>query len=202
MISIGIRFTRWLVFNIGTPGYANRPRWWCRCDCGKEKEVYAESLIRGKSLSCGCLRQERSVAATVTHGFARGPKKTRTYKSWQKMKERCFNKNCKAYPDYGGGNITVCDRWVHSFENFLADMGERPIGKCIERLNNDGIYEPDNCVWDTRKAQANNRRSSRILEFNGESKTMTQWGEFLGINPKTIWKRLDDGWSIEKSLTY
>jgi len=129
-----------------------RAAWNCVCDCGNEKVISTEHINRVKS--CGCFQLERTSAANRTHGHT----KTRTYRIWTGMKQRCSNQKTNSYADYGGRGIKVCDRWLHSFENFLADMGECPPGLEIDRADNDGNYEPGNCQWATEKTQANNRR--------------------------------------------
>lgn len=119
----------------------------CRCDCGIEKEISVNSLGQGVK-SCGCLRRK----SNLTHGMAN----SREYKSWCMMHSRCSNPNYTYYYRYGGRGIRVCDRW-NSFESFYADMGQRPAGKSLDRINNDGNYEPGNCRWSTQKEQIGNR---------------------------------------------
>jgi len=117
------------------------------------------------------------------------------------MRDRCRNPKSKRYSDYGGRGITVCDRW-ESFENFLADMGERPDGMTLDRYPNvNGNYEPGNCRWATTKQQANNVRRSVILSFNGRSMTASEWGEEIGLCPKLIRQRIKSGWTAEQALT-
>lgn len=123
-----------------------------------------------------------------------------TYKSWHMMKQRCFNPNYNQYADYGGRGITVCDRWL-AFENFLADMGVRPDGLTLDREDNNGNYEPDNCRWATRKEQQSNNRNVHWIELNGERKTLSQWAESLGIKPHTLSNRFKSGWPEERALT-
>ena len=117
------------------------------------------------------------------------------------MLQRCLNPNDKRYKDYGARGIGVCERW-RSFENFYADMGDRPLGKTLERHDNGLGYCPENCVWDTPKMQARNRRSNRLITHNGVTMCLAAWEEYLGLPSRIIAKRLDDlGWSVEKALT-
>jgi len=116
------------------------------------------------------------------------------------MKTRCLNKNTPAYENYGGRGIKVCDRWLNSFENFLADMGNRPDGLMLERMNNDGNYEPSNCKWGTRLEQNNNTRKTIRIEFDGKTMTLRDWSEKTGICKETLASRFYAGWSVSEIL--
>ena len=122
----------------------------------------------------------------VRHGHNRIGKRTGTYLSWDTMIQRCSNPKNTNFPNYGGRGITVCERW-RSFENFLADMGERPTGLTIERNNTNGNYEPGNCSWVTRKQQLNNQRRNVIVEWDGKRLTLSQWAELLGVDYMALW---------------
>lgn len=137
-----------------------RPHWRCLCDCGKESVVAAKFLRGGNTKSCGCLQAEVR-HARVTHGMSGTP----TWQSWASMKTRCSNPKQEAYARYGALGVTVCQRWQDSFENFLADMGERPEGKTLDRRNPFGNYEPNNCRWANSTEQANNRRADIALRM-------------------------------------
>lgn len=161
-------------------------RWNCLCDCGTMREVYRNNLIRNQIRSCGCLRRQLTSDRAKTHGMTHTP----TYISWSRMRSRCFDPNNHTYHRYGGRGITVCGRW-ESFENFIADMGERPEGRTLDRIDNDGPYSPENCKWSTQKEQT--RNMARTVKFQG--KTLREWSEELGIKYATL------GWRMRKHKT-
>lgn len=116
------------------------------------------------------------------------------------MHDRCYNPNTRTYATHGARGIKVCKRWF-KFEHFYADMGPRPDGMTLERKNNDGNYTPSNCCWATPKQQGRNRRSNRILEYNGRKQIVADWAREYGMPPLRLWQRLNRGWSVEKALT-
>lgn len=135
----------------------NRAVWFCRCECGTEKDISSDSLRQGKALSCGCLGRKNRELSLTTHSLS----KTSEYRAWQGMKTRCYTKSVMNYKNYGGRGIKVCDRWLDSVEHFVHDMGKRPSSDfSIDRIDNDGNYEPNNCRWATRKQQMQNTRVS------------------------------------------
>jgi len=162
----------------------------CKCDCGNVAIVQLGHLTSGHTKSCGCM-------------YRHGMKHSREYRIWQSMKKRCFNKNDKDYKNYGERGITVHNKWAesHDFPNFYEYMGLCPPGHTLERIDNDGNYEPGNVRWATPKEQARNTRKNRILEFNGQKKCVAEWAEELGINNYVIFNRLNLGWPVEKVLT-
>lgn len=136
----------------------------------------------------------------IKHGHTLNRKQSSEYRTWIAMKQRCLNPKHKNYPEYGERGVFVCDRWKDSFEDFLKDMGYRPKGMTLERTDNNGNYEPSNCTWVTMKKQSNNRRSNKLIEFQGKIMNMKQWSETLNISYDTLKYRLSHGWPTRKAF--
>ena len=171
--------------------------WWCQCSCGSaEKEIQHGNLTYGNTRSCGCLAKEVSIRENTTHGKTN----TLVYKTWQGMHTRCKNPNYKLFHRYGGRGIYVCKRW-QSFENFYADMGDKPKGSSLDRIDNDGPYAPWNCRWTTSKNQGRNRCDNKLITYNGMTKTLIEWSEYLKISYSALCNRSKRGWTVERMLS-
>lgn len=194
----GEQFGRWTVIEV-----LSKEKAIAKCQCGTEREVWSQNLKQSKSKSCGCLSRELARGPKPKLGEMRvthGQSKTPVYKVWAAMLARCTHATNPAYRNYGGRGITVCERWLR-FENFIADMGQRPSAKhSIDRIDNNGNYEPTNCRWATKKEQCNNMRSNRVLVLNGRAQTIAQWSEELGLSHDAIRKRLQRGDTVEEAL--
>ena len=192
----GLFFGRWKVIK-ETGGRSKNGfiLWKCRCQCGTKRIIPSGRLINNQTKSCGCLARELS----TKHGKS----KTAIHRIHYHMIDRCRNPNDSAYRYYGERGISVCDRWLgeNGLINFIEDMGERPKGKSIDRINNNGNYEPQNCRWATTKEQNSNTRRNRFLTLNGEKKWVREWAQILEIKPSVILKRKRRGWSDEEALT-
>lgn len=158
--------------------------WECKCVCGKHVVLNGQKIRSGHNTSCGCMKGK----ANIKHGM----RNTATYNTWCAMKQRCNYPKNDQYADYGGRGITVCDRWV-TFENFLADMGERPDGMTIERNDANGNYEPDNCRWATMQEQQRNRRSTIKVERDGRTQCIKDWCVELGLDLDRVYGRIRRG---------
>jgi hypothetical protein len=162
----GQRFERLVVLKrAGRDKYYNA-LWTVRCDCGQSKIVLAKSLRTAGTKSCGCLcKEEMAKGHNLKHGHCSKEESSPTYVSWHNMRSRCLNPNGKDFKDYGGRGVTICDRWNRdnggSFEKFLADMGERPLGTTLGRFGDTGNYTPLNCKWMTQAEQVANWRPDR-----------------------------------------
>lgn len=176
--------------------------WACVCDCGRNVVTSGATLRYGNTKSCGCLSREITTARSTIHGHAKRHQRDSEYGIYAGMLGRCYNPNNPCYDRYGGRGIYVCDRWRESFTNFLSDMGKKPYGLTLDRINNDGPYSPENCRWATRKVQRANQ-SSRIrwINIDGRSMNMSEAAQEYGINRECLKYRLDAGWDVRKALT-
>lgn len=180
-------FSRLTVIHRADNSAAEGARWLCRCACGTEKVVKARELKQGNTKSCGCYRVECTKARSLTHGKCRTP----SYNVWVGIKYRCYNPNDPRYLDWGGRGITICDRWLDSFENFLEDMGEKPKGLSLDRLDNDKEYSKENCRWATPREQNQNRRNNKNYRLaSGDIVCITEASRRLNVNYSTLVKYL------------
>jgi hypothetical protein len=191
----GRRYGRLFVEKIDPERYG---RWICLCDCGTRKSIGAKSLGRS-TRSCGCLSRELTSKRNATHGHSRGYRRSPTFAIWHQMRARCENRKSEKFPRYGGRGIVVCERWKR-FENFLADMGERPPKMSIERIDNDGPYSPENCRWATSMEQGSNTSTNRLLTVRGVTLHLTEWSRRMGVRHQLISRRLQRGWSEEAAV--
>jgi hypothetical protein len=189
---VGQVFGRLTVLRMATQTKDNKSRWEVECSCGVRKIVRASVLANGSCTSCGCYQIEYTRARSITHGMT----SSREYNSWHAMKLRCTNPHDHNYPQYGGRGITVSSRWIDSFETFFSDLGPRPVGTTIDRIDPDGNYEPGNVRWASIETQNRNKRSNQHLtDSNGVTKLAADWARDLGISQTTINNRIARGWS-------
>ena len=199
----GQRFGRLTVIE-PTEKVGSNWKWKCRCDCGNEAIVYAWGLIAGHTKSCGCYFKEVNATKLLVHGQA----KTRLYHVWKNMIYRCEDSKDISYPNYGGRGIKVCKEWSEDFFAFKRWAEENgyddtlPKGNCtLDRIDNNGDYEPKNCRWTNIKEQSNNRRSSVYITYEGETLTVAQWAERTGMRHGCILDRFKKGWTPEQIFT-
>lgn len=188
-------FGKWTVLYRTKNRKGGQTMWFCKCQCGEQKNVISQSLREGKSMSCGCTRPEQTRKQFRRHG----QHGTRSYVAWQGMLRRCYETQNKSYLNYGGRGITVCARWF-KFENFFADMGQPIAGMSLERVKNKLGYSKSNCKWATTTEQNNNRRYCVVIRHRGLSLNVTQWAHRLNQRPGKIFLRLRRGWSHRRAL--
>ena len=189
----GLRFGRLLAVSKACAG--RRTKWICLCDCGAIKEVATSNLVCGGTSSCGCLQKENISSRRAKHRASETPE----YAVWGTMKARCNNPKNKSYGLYGGRGIKVCSRWENSFENFIQDMGSRPEGMSIERIDCNKGYSPDNCVWATAVEQNRNRRTTVKAEYLGKLTTISEIAEVEGVSYDSL-LRLSKKYGIDTAL--
>ena len=194
----GNRFGRLTVIGVDK-GRSGRDKYWlCKCDCGNTSVTTTHKLVNGMTRSCGCYAIERAKENGTKHGWSY----TRLYRIWRGMKERCLNKNSKSYRNYGARGISVYPEWIEfePFRDWAINNGYMD-NLTIERIDVDGNYCPDNCKWATYSDQENNKRNTVRIEYNGETHSISEWSEIVGIGIETIRHRINSGWSIEEALT-
>lgn len=179
---LGLRFGRLVVTMLAGRTECGRRIWRCACDCGEQKDVTTELLNAGSVKSCGCFHREASTIRALRRNTPTVERAT-----WNRMLYRCYKPTDDSYPIYGARGIEVCDRWRHSFDAFLEDMGRRPPGHSIERIDPNGNYEPSNCTWATKKEQARNRRTTRFVTLGGREMSLAEAAEILGVNYRRLW---------------
>lgn len=192
----GEKYGRWTVRSLTR----THPRaWLCQCDCGTEKVVAQASLRGGGSTSCGCYRDEKIREALCKEERRRDQPEWRV---WHNMVRRCTDPNLSHYKHYGGRGIRVCERW-NNYANFIADMGHRPTPThSLDRIDNDGDYEPSNCRWATPEEQVRNRSDNVWVEFDGRRRKLIELCDKYGIKPRLVRDRMRKyGWPLEKALT-
>ena len=197
----GRRFGMWTVLDRNHNLKRKQTMWNCRCDCGTLRPVDANNLSHGGSNGCGCTSLMLLGEFAATHGQTRNKVIPPTYHSWAGMKARCMNVNHKSYPQYGGKGISVCDRWL-SYENFFSDMGEKPAGTSIDRIDPYGDYSPENCRWASDFKQANNKTNNHDITAFGKTQTLQEWANEIGISHGAILFRIYKAkWPIEVALS-
>lgn len=176
--------------------YINEARasyWLFQCDCGKQKVISKSYVKRGEIKSCGCL-SKKSHKVIVSEAIKR------TRSSWESMKTRCLNPNSIRYKNYGGRNIKIYDLWKNSFKNFLNDMGERPEGKTLDRIDNDGNYEPSNCRWSSNIEQSNNRRTNICVTYDSKTLSLGEWCNILNLRYRNVLYFHNKGLSLSEII--
>lgn len=170
-----------------------------KCVCGNEKIIVKTSLTANLTRSCGCLKQEILHERNIKHSL----KGTRLYSIWKGIKARCYNKNNPSYDYYGGRGVRVCKEWLSNPKAFCDWAMEKNYkdNLTIDRIDNNGNYEPSNCRWATMKEQSRNKRNNRIITHKGEARCLNEWSEITGLKRETIKDRIKRGWSVEYALT-
>lgn len=192
-------FDRLRVVAFAGVGPHQRTMWLAKCVCGSEVTVRGSSLRNRTTRSCGCLARDIARAAgsrTRTHGLSG----TSTYSIWDTMVQRCHNEKSKDYPRYGARGIEVCERW-RKFDNFLADMGERPSGLTLDRIDGSKGYSPDNCRWASYAVQVRNSSAATMVTINGKTQCLADWRKEIGLSSSAYGTRIQRGWSVERALT-
>lgn len=177
--------------------------WNCKCLCGNHTIVSGTQLRTERTKSCGCLVIEGAKKRFLKHGHKRGKRNggyTATYTAYSHMMYRCYNSNDKYFYNYGGRGISVCERWKNNFNNFLTDMGEKPENTELDRIDNNGNYEPGNCRWTTKTQNLRNTRANAYIEYNGRNLCVAEWSDITGLSQSTINRRKALGWSNEEIL--
>jgi hypothetical protein len=170
----------------------------CKCDCGKTHTSLLCHIRSGKTVSCGCYKAMNSSKRFTKHGLS----KSKEYRAWQSMKDRCHNPRNPRFRDYGGRGIRVCEKWRNDFSSFYKDVGHMPsAGYEADRKNNEGDYDPRNFRWATLKEQARNKRTSHNITYKNQTRTLAEWSEMMGISRSVLHYRLKKGWSVERVLT-
>lgn len=192
---IGRRFGRLTVQSYSHSSKSGSPLWNCVCDCGCLAICSSPNLYSGNTKSCGCIKREITSSRSRTHGATGTPE----YRVWYHIIGRCTSKGDPAYHNYGGRGIAVCDEWKNSFESFFSCVGKRPSSlHTLDRIDNNGNYEPGNVRWATRKEQANNLRRNTIVEFRGSKMTLSEFSDAVGVPYRIVYGRFRSGWSIEE----
>ncbi len=200
----GQRFGRLLVTE-RAPSTNQGTCWHCTCDCGAYVIVGTALLQRGKTKSCGCYRRDRGVkhgsTINLRHGEGSNGKETPEYRAWTQAKSRCHNENHSDYKNYGARGIRMCERWRSSYEKFLAAVGRRPSPThSLDRRDNDGNYEPDNCRWATSQEQNRNNRNTRIVTIGKKTKALGDWLDETGTSRTTFYNRIRAGFTEAEAI--